>query len=288
LASNVQDDRRRALFRELAQLRDLPPAPRTLGAIWEVLGAESSSASALADVLQRDPALCAKVLRLTNSAYFGLPRPVVEVRAACVVLGFETIRALAVGVTTLDALGRGVGRALDLDAFWRHAVGVATAAQALVRRAGLPDAGSAFCAGILHDVGKLVLATLSPRRFGSLDAAAQGSWLAAEAAEFGADHAEVGSWLADRWHFPEPIRAAVAAHHQPASAAGAWGALIRLADGIAHRGGCPGPAGGTPAAADPALLAQVPIEPADLGAAEAGFASSLQRVAAFAEAARGA
>jgi PAS domain S-box-containing protein len=179
------DSKREALFRELAGLRDLPPAPRTLDDVWKVLGQETSSLSALADVLQRDAALTAKVLRLANSAYYGLPRPVSEVRTACIVLGFETIRSLAVGVSVLEALSRSVDEVLDLSAFWRHSVGTATAAQALARRSQL-DVGTAFCAGVLHDLGKLVLATLAPARWKRVAEGAPG----AEIAEFGASHAE--------------------------------------------------------------------------------------------------
>lgn len=275
--------KREALFRELAGLRDLPPAPRTLDDVWKVLGQESSSLSALADVLQRDAALTAKVLRLANSAYYGLPRPVSEVRTACIVLGFDTIRALAVGVSVLDALSRSVGAVLDLGVFWRHSVGVATAAQALARRTHL-DVGTAFCAGVLHDVGKLVLATLAPDGWKRVHQA--GGTGNVEVAEFGASHAEVGAWLGSRWHFPTELIDAIRQHHDPTSAIGKWGALVRLADGIAHRGGCPSPGPGAPAAADPVLLARLPIDVDDFAAVESGFAFALERVEAFAELAR--
>ena len=281
------ETKRDALFRDLAALRNLPPAPRTLDDVWRVLGEESSSASALADVLQRDPALTAKVLRLANSAYYGLPRPVSEVRAACVVLGFDTIRALAVGVTVLDSLSRSVSETLDLDAFWRHSVGVATAAQALARRAGM-DAGAAFCAGVLHDIGKLILVTVAPARWQRSATGASASSEAAEISEFGASHAEVGAWLGARWHFPVELLEAIREHHGPAPAVGRWGALVRLADGIAYRGGCPSPGPGAPAAADSALLSRLPIDVEAFTAVENGFALSLERVQAFTEAARSA
>jgi putative nucleotidyltransferase with HDIG domain len=280
--------RREALFRDLAVLGDLPPAPRTLGAVWQVLEDDSSSATALADVLQQDPALAAKVLRLANSAYFGLPRPVAEVRAACVILGFGTVRAIAVGVMALDALSRRVEAVLDLGAFWRHSVGVATAAQALARRAGLEDTGAAFCAGVLHDVGKLVLATIAPDRYRRLGAQGAASSTEAETAVFGADHAEAGAWLGARWHFPAPLLEAIRTHHQPASAAGRWGALVRLADGIAYRNGCACPGPGTPAASDPALLERLLLTPDALASVERGFAACLERVEAFTAAARSA
>ncbi len=283
------DVRRDALYRDLAHLKDLPPAPRTIAEIWDVLGRPESTARALADVLQRDAALSAKVLRLANSAYFSLPRPVSDVRAACVVLGFDTIRAMAVGVAALDSFSSRVARTVDLDAFWRHSLGVATAAQALARQAGIEATGTAFCAGILHDVGKLVLATLAGDRYRAL-ASGSGAGTAAEAAAFGADHAEVGAWLGTRWHFPPDVLEAVRTHHRSPPELGRWGALVQTADVVAHRGSAAGGGGPSPAAAGPApeVLALLPVDATSLRAVEAGFAASLERVEAFAEAARSA
>ncbi len=279
--------RRDALFRDLAQLKDLPPAPRTIAEIWDVLGRPESTARALADVLQRDASLSAKVLRLANSAYFALPRPVSDVRSACVVLGFDTIRAMAVGVAALDSFSARVGKALDLDAFWRHSLGVATAAQALARQAGIDAAGTAFCAGILHDVGKLVLATLAGARYRSVASPGAGG-LAAEVAAFGADHAEVGAWLGSRWHFPPDVLEAIRTHHQSPPVLGRWGALVQAADTVAHRGAAAGGNAVTPPEPPPDVLALLPVDAASLRAVETGFAASLERVEAFAEAARSA
>lgn len=285
MVPNRDDARRDALFRELAQLRDLPPAPRTMAEIWDVLGRPESGARALADVLQRDAALSAKVLRLANSAYFALARPVTDVRGACVVLGFDTIRAMAVGVAALDSFSSRVGRALELDVFWRHSLGVATAAQSLARQGGIADVGTAFCAGILHDVGKLVLATLGADRYRELASAGPAD-LEAEVAAFGADHAEVGAWLGARWHFPAEVLEAIRAHHLPPSQLGRWGALVRVADGVAHRGAGRG-AAGTVAPPSPEVLALVPVDAEKLRTVEEGFAAALERVEAFADAARG-
>jgi HD-like signal output (HDOD) protein len=150
------------------------------------------------------------------------------------------------------------------------------------------DAGAAFCAGVLHDLGKLILVTLAPARWQRFATAAPTAGDSAEIAEFGAGHAEVGAWLGARWHFPVELLEAIREHHTPAPAIGRWGALVRLADGIAHRGGCPSPGPGAPAAADPALLSKLSIDSEAFATVENGFAFSLERVEAFAEAARSA
>lgn len=289
----TDDPRRDALFRDLAQLKDLPPAPRTIAEIWDVLGRPESTARTLADVLQRDAALSAKVLRLANSAYFALPRPVSDVRGACVVLGFDTIRAMAVGIAALDSFSSRVARTVDLDAFWRHSLGVATAAQALARQAGFEAAGAAFCAGILHDIGKLVLATLAGERYRALapggvaGAGAGVAGTAAEVAAFGADHAEVGAWLGTRWHFPPDVLEAIRTHHLSPPDLGRWGALVQVADAVAHRGSAAAGSAAAPTPPAPRVLALLPVDEASLHSVEAGYATALERVEAFAEAARG-
>jgi putative nucleotidyltransferase with HDIG domain len=301
--------KREALRRGIASLRDLPTPPRIVHEIWDVLEDRRASASTLAVVLARDTALSARTLRLANSAYFGLPQPVADVRAACVVLGFEMVRGLAVGVAALDGLRRPAGRVLDLDAFWRHSVAVATAARSLARKLGIPDTGTAFCGGMLHDLGRLVLAALEPEACRALLAEGAGAagHRTREAEAFGAAHDEVGLWTAERWNLAPPLRDAIGAHHAPGDGEAwtRWGALIHVADGIAHRQGCswlaggrPGPTGPPPAAAgdadapvappaDPAALRLLGVAPEALIPLEESFAAELERILALATAAGG-
>ena len=238
------------LHRDLERLKDLPSAPRVVLEIWSVLGDADASVRALSVVVERDPALSAKILKLANSAYFGLPRPVRDVRTACVVLGFSTIESLAVGVTALDALSRAVSADFDLDGFWVHSVATAIAAEHLARRLGLPEPGVAFCGGIVHDVGKLVLATLSPARYRRVLTEQLDTPLRErESSEFGADHTEVGAWLTSRWRFPPELVQIVRGHHEPdGEEGGGWAVLVAAADAIATNAGwpCPGVTHGRP------------------------------------------
>jgi putative nucleotidyltransferase with HDIG domain len=282
------------LTRELARLSELPSAPRVVQDILRVLGSEQSTAGHLSEVVERDPALAARLLRLANSAYFGLPRPVGQVRAACVVLGFDLVRSLAVGVSALDSLGAGAGRAVDLTAFWRHSVGTAAAAQLLARGLRIPAGGGAFCAGILHDLGKLVLATFAPARYAALAASGGGAepFRARERRELGGDHEQVGEWLARRWRFPDELCDAVARHHEPWETPGVnrWGALMHLADWIARRNGCPSEPDGdeeVPASPDPRVTEALAASGTLLRDVEGRFRSELARLEAFVDLARG-
>ena len=256
------------LRRDLLTLRDLPPAPPILVELGAILDSERTSARHVADILARDPALAARILRLANSAYFCLPQPVSDVRAACVVLGFDMIRNLAIGVTTLDALTRRVGRVLEADSFWRHSFAVGIAARLVASRVGGPATGTAFCAGILHDIGKLVLATLVPDRYARvLEPEGRTSLVEREIRELGASHATVGGWLGEVWRFPTDIREGIERHHDSAGESpSSWGAVIHIADRLAGAGGYPSPP--RPATDDEAIVA--PPDSAALGLLGAG------------------
>jgi HD-like signal output (HDOD) protein len=230
------------LQQDLLGIRDLPTAPPVLCALCELLARETVSAGKLAEVLEKDTALTAKLLRMANSAYFALGQPVTEVRSACVVLGFDMVKSLAIGVTALESLGRRVGRSFDLKGFWRHSVGVGAGAQRIARHLGLRETGTAFCAGILHDLGKLVLVTLSPQRYAKLlPAPGSHSLRELEQREYGGDHQAVGDWLGRRWRFPEPLLAMIGSHHDPSGEQGdiAWASILHVANRLAARHGFP-------------------------------------------------
>jgi HD-like signal output (HDOD) protein len=167
---------------------------------------------------------------------------VTEVHSACVILGFDMIKSLAIGVTALESLGRRVSRSFDLDGFWRHSVGVGACAQRIARQLGLRETGTAFCAGVLHDLGKLVLVALSPDRYAKLAPERERDSLRnLEDREYGADHQAVGEWLGRRWGFPELLISAIRAHHTPPSrdAHGPWVAICHVANWVAPRHGFP-------------------------------------------------
>jgi HD-like signal output (HDOD) protein len=289
---SVRAARRHELQKDLLRIPDLPSAPQVLTEIWTVLGSETSTAKRLAEVISTDPALSARILRLANSAYFALLQPVSEVSAACVVLGFDTVKSLAIGVTALGAIGRSVRADFDLDAFWRHSVGVGSVAQRIARRLGLPQPGTAFCGGILHDLGRLVLVALSARRYQEISRlVGEGTLREAEAAGLGADHQEIGAWVGERWRFPEELVAGMAHHHDPweAKTHVDWCALAYLANWIASRQGYP-PAPETALepgeAPDPRALEILRVTEAILAEVSREADGDSGRVEAFVEAAR--
>jgi putative nucleotidyltransferase with HDIG domain len=215
---------------EVIARKNLPTIPTVLAKILQLVDAESSSGKELIAVIEHDQALTGKMLRLANSAFFGQTRRVATIPRAVVLLGFSTVRNLALGVKVWDALGSGIARN-RLEELWAHAVAVAVATKTLAARlrAGDPDEG--FTAGLLHDVGRLVLAMRFREDYWrAVGGASEADTIEAmESAELGVDHAEVGGWILEAWNLPASIVDIVRSHHAPDARPGVGG-LLAVAD----------------------------------------------------------
>lgn len=186
--------------------------------------------------------MSAKLLQLVNSAFFGLPRPVSSPDEAVTFLGLETFKAIVLSLHLFACFDRAKVKSFDLRAFWQHSLTTSLLAKkvCLADNRDLKKAEQAFTAGLLHDVGKLMLAANLPDLFQQALAMSRNtsvSWLEAEQATFGATHAEVGAYLLALWGIPQPIVEAVAFHHTPAQCPnGGFSALtaVHLANALAH------------------------------------------------------
>jgi putative nucleotidyltransferase with HDIG domain len=199
---------------EVIARKNLPTIPTVLAKILQLVDAESASGKELIKVIEHDQALTGKMLRLANSAFFGQTRKVATIPRAVVLLGFSTVRNLALGVKVWDALGTGIART-RLDELWAHAVTVAVAAKAIAARLRAGDPDEAFTAGLLHDVGRLVLAMRFREQYWQVVGGASEVEAVErmEASSLGVDHAEVGAWILEAWSLPPAIVEAVRAHH---------------------------------------------------------------------------
>ncbi len=199
---------------EVISNKNLPTIPAVLAKIVQVTDGEGASSKELVEVVEHDQALTSKILRLANSAFFGQARRVATIPRAVVLLGFSTVRNLALGVKVWDTLGGGLATQ-RLEALWAHGVMVAVAGKWLTVRLRAGDPDEAFTAGLLHDIGRLVMATkLGELYWETLAAAAPEQAIEAlENATFGVDHAEVGGWLLEAWGLPQGIVEAVRQHH---------------------------------------------------------------------------
>jgi putative nucleotidyltransferase with HDIG domain len=226
-------------YRTLMQTKKLPSPPEIAEKVSEALKDDDVNTRQIADLIARDPALTASLLRLSNSALFASRMQVTNILQAVNMLGLMRVRDVVLGLSVWGKLdpqdenGRRWRREL-----WVHTANVAAAARTFAKTIG-GDADAAFAAGLLHDVGKLVLGIqLGDSYWSMLDMAREQSSSSAgvEREAFGCDHSTVGGWLLELWKLPVPLVHAVALHHEPL-ATGApvdLAGLIWIADRLVH------------------------------------------------------
>lgn len=219
------------------QVGQLPALPQAVLKVLAILRRDDASAEECAAQIAPDQAMTARTLRLANSAFYGVPGRVATIRDAIHMLGRRTLGALLTTAAVSAQFDRCLCPGFDFAAFWRHALGTAIAAQALARELDADD-DLAFTAGLLHDIGRLALATYFPAQLGAAMARARsddGPLLGAEQATLGTDHASIGALIASHWNFPAAVIDAITQHHAPADTATASLAdLVQVADAIAH------------------------------------------------------
>lgn len=220
------------------QVRDLPALPDAVTRVMRLTNDPRAGASDVARALASDQALTARILKLANSAFYGGTRRIGTVSEAVVTLGMRTTRNLAMATGCQEMLeGAVAGYALPRGALWQHSLACATAAQALALRAGFRHAEEAFVAGLLHDIGKVVLNTYLKEQFVRVllrASAGDVTFNEAEREILGFDHAEAGARLLERWNLPAPLVTAVRFHHAPTQAGDAspLPRLVHVADAV--------------------------------------------------------
>jgi putative nucleotidyltransferase with HDIG domain len=200
---------------ELEALDGLPTLPVVALQIGEVVHAKNASVQQVADLLRSDPATSAKLLRLVNSPYFGIPGGVSDVARAIPFVGFSTLYQLVLSISVLDVLSIGAS-GHDPRLLWTHALTVATAARELADEIRFADSGACFTAGLLHDMGEIALAKLAPEKVAATFETMRADGVAIDVAERRhglAPHDRIGSRLARRWKFPASLATPIEQHH---------------------------------------------------------------------------
>lgn len=193
----------------------LPSAPKLYVELTELLANEKVNVAAVARIVERDPAMAAKVLQLVNSEYFGLVHRISSIQQAVTHLGVELIKALAVGIHVWEETSFEAIPGFSIDRLQANSFSVARLAR---RLASGPAAEEAFAAGMLHDVGKIILARGMPDQFSETIRVAAATHRPAHEVEqelLGLTHAEVGAYLLGVWGLPFGIVESVAYHHTP-------------------------------------------------------------------------
>lgn len=202
-------------------IRDVKSFPSMSGKAVEVLKLvddPNSTAAKIEELLRYDPAITANVLKLTNSAYFGLPAKIGSVRQAIVLLGWKRLGKLVMTSCVNAILDKPVlGYDLPSGELWRHSIAVSVAAELLAKELGIAANDEIYTAALLHDLGKLVLGNYVKEDLQAIETAAgQGiPFQMAEREVLGTDHAEVGGRLLESWSFPDSLVQSVRWHHEP-------------------------------------------------------------------------
>jgi putative nucleotidyltransferase with HDIG domain len=224
----------------LDAIHELPTLSTVAMKLSNLLMDINISAKDVAEVIQYDQAIVTKMLKMVNSAFFGFSNKVSSVQHALMLLGFNTVRNAIIAIDVINALKTNdKTKGFDMSAFWQHAIGVAVISRHLDRETGHNFREDVFTAGIIHDIGKIVMAHYFGNRYQDVLETMYRekiNYWDAEHRHFPMNHAEVGMQLAKRWHLPETMCNVVGRHHMT-SKAGAVEDLVQIvhaADALFH------------------------------------------------------
>jgi len=248
----------------IRRLKELPTLPAVLTRILHLASDPESSALDLAKEIAADQSLAARLLRLVNSAFYGFHRQVDSVSQAVVILGYAEVRDLVLAASAFDALPK-TSSNFDRDQLWRHAIACGMASERIARSMGWATTGGYYCAGLLHDIGKVAFDVIYPREYAQLVRRAQEQKCPVRDIErevFGFDHAYAGAQLAAHWDMPDPIIQAIQYHHDPVKCRRqkSMAPVIALADYITYEIGLGETSNGLPIAEHAALDPQFQLD----------------------------
>lgn len=225
----------------LNSINDLPPMPKIIYKAREVMANPISGFKEIAEVIETDQAIAAKVLQVANSAYYGLSGMVSSIHQATVVLGHQTLEQLITMVSATSLLGsRLKGYRMGSGSLWQHSLAVALCSRLIAKNKAPALENDAFSVGLIHDAGKLALDRYLLERRIQVDEALQGgiTFLEVEKQVLGFDHTELASELCAKWRLPENHVSAMRYHHDPAASQGnPLAFIIHTANHIAQQSG---------------------------------------------------
>lgn len=219
----------------VSKINSFPSMPATGAKMLKMLENPETTVDEIEDVLRHDPGLTGNVLKLANSAYFGIPSRVASTRQAVLLLGLKKLIQLVIASCVNAVMDMPVpGYNMPPGNLWRHSIAVSIAGEALVKDKGQIQVEDIFTPALLHDIGKLILGHFVNDAQQDIEKIAETGvpYVVAENMVLGTDHAEVGAQILSQWSFPSEIVNAVRWHHDPdfPEEAGAATDIVYLAD----------------------------------------------------------
>lgn len=221
------------LKRRVEDLSSLPTLPSFITVVTSMVEDNTASAQEIGDIIQRDQVLSARLLKLVNSPVYGFPKRISSVTHALVLLGFNVVKGLVLTTAVFNDLAK------ETSGLWKHSLGTALLSRHIGRELGVLDPEECMIAGLLHDLGKVILAHLALEEYvGAMaEAHRRGCHISVVEQEiFGVDHSRIALWLALRWHLPDRLTDALTYHHNPSRAKSSvqMAAIVHLADILAR------------------------------------------------------
>lgn len=203
----------------LNQIDNLPTLPIIASELIRVLGNSNASMGQISELMNNDQSITARVLKIANSAYYGIRNKVDTLRTALVILGVNEITNIVIGVSLIKVFDTENEKLFSHQDFWKHSIYTAHLSRWLSKELGIPFHGEEFTAGLIHDIGKIILDQYFHPEFVNIikymDLFPQDQVYEIEQKVLGATHMELGYWLADRWKIPQHIQSAILYHHRP-------------------------------------------------------------------------
>lgn len=263
-----------ALKRKVLDLTALPTLPGVVRFVSSMVEDGNASMQEVGETISKDQVLSAKILRMVNSPFYGFPGRISSVTHALVLLGFSVVKGLVLSQAVFENLSQ------QHRGLWEHSLGTAVISRRIAKATGVQDSEEVMIAGLLHDLGKVVLAVVEPERYDRAVALAKAQRLhisEAERLEFGVDHCTVASWVCDRWHLPDQLIEVMCLHHAPHLAVKSVETvnIVHVADICARAMGYGDPGDGVMPPLDPGTYSGLKLSPegwdAILREAEADF-----------------
>jgi HD-like signal output (HDOD) protein len=233
----MQDDRLTSEQRAIRiqnYIDRMPSLSTTVTKVLQICNQPQTSAKDLNQVISLDPVLTGRVLKLINSAYYSLPNKITSLTRAIIMLGLNTVKNLALSTAVVGALGKEDSfQSMSMDQFWTHSICVGVTAKALAAQKGIAIQmrEECFVAGMLHDLGKIVLSGCFPEQFVlacNMVREGQDSLARVENEIFGFDHSGVGRMIAEKWQFNDVMIDTLGYHHDPGLAADTHRELVAI------------------------------------------------------------
>jgi HD-like signal output (HDOD) protein len=233
----MSDNSQARLF--LERVKNLPSPPNIYYQIKKEVSDPYSSINRIAEVISADQGLTTRLLRLANGAFFGFPRKIDDITDAVSLIGLQQVRDLALCTMVVEMFTGMPSHILQMNAFWRHSLGCGICARILASHMKEPNIERFFVAGLLHDLGRLVLITgdaAAARRIFETAQQQKKSVFMIEREVFQFDHADLGGLLLQNWQLPESLIESTSYHHRPhqANKFASDTAIIHTADIITH------------------------------------------------------